>query len=80
MSAQWPTEEHLRFAWIEEGFHRIDNLGKTRNQVAQQAAAEFNTWLTRVRAEAWEEGREAGRSDTHDHPAPNPYQQEESRT
>ena len=35
--------------------------------------AKFDAWLADIRAAAWEEGREAGRSDTHDHPAPNPH-------
>lgn len=34
---------------------------------------DFGAWLADIRAAAWEEGREAGRSDTHDHPAPNPH-------
>lgn len=40
------------------------------------AVRDFNTWLADIRAAAWEEGRTAGRSDTHDRPALNPYRTE----
>ena len=39
----------------------------------EAAFRDFDAWLAAERAAAWEEGRTAGRSDTHDHPAPNPH-------
>ena len=55
MSAQWPTEGHFRTAWIEQRLHLVINLGRPQNEIAREAAAEFDTWLARVRAEAWQE-------------------------
>lgn len=71
-----PTADRVRRAWVW-GEERVENT--SRPEVGPVVTWEregnrlFGEWLRGIQAEAWEEGREAGRSDTHDRPAPNPY-------
>ena len=64
---------NLRDAWIGHSLSALRAPGTTSRQVSDNAARAFDTWLADILAAAWEEGRTAGRSDTHDHPAPNPH-------
>lgn len=63
----------LRDAWARYVY--ADTRPRYRNTVEMEREAfrDFDAWLADSRAAVWEEGRTAGRSDTHDHPAPNPY-------
>lgn len=64
---------NIRDAWIGYNFSAHPTPEGTLLEIADRAAGAFDTWFADIRAAAWEEGREAGRSDTHDHPAPNPH-------
>lgn len=66
---------NLRDAWIGHSLSALCAPGTTSRQVSDSAARVFDAWLDQQRTGAWEEGRTAGRSDTHDHPAPNPYEE-----
>ena len=57
-----PTTEDVRFIWI------VSQTGCT-------ARAEFDRWLNEVKAEAWEEGADAGYVDAllGQEPLRNPY-------
>lgn len=66
---------NLRDAWIGHSLSALRAPGITSRQVSDSAARAFSEWLDQQRAAAWEEGRTAGRSDTHDRPAPNPYKE-----
>lgn len=65
----------IRDAWIGHILSARRAPGTTSRQVSDNAARAFDEWLADIRAAAWEEGRTAGRSDTHDRPAPNPYEE-----
>ena len=67
------STRNIRGAWIGYNFSTRPAPDGTLLQITENAAGDFDTWLDGIRAAAWEEGREAGRSDTHDRPAPNPH-------
>lgn len=65
----------LRSMWIRRAVDgvELDQRGIAGFTAAVVTSHKFDAWLADIRAAAWEEGRTAGRSDTHDHPAPNPH-------
>lgn len=69
----------LRDAWARYACSGTRPWYRNTAEMEREAFQCFDTWLADIRAAAWEEGRTAGRSDTHDHPAPNPYREEEDQ-
>lgn len=52
----------IRDAWIGQSLSAGRAHGTTSRQISDNAARDFDTWLSDIRATAWKEGREAGRS------------------
>lgn len=53
-----PTTEQVRGFWASDG--KYQPAAKSYDE--QESAAEFDRWLNQVRAEAWDEGYDAGRN------------------
>ncbi len=67
MSDYTPTTEEVR-----DAFSWRDGVG------GQSYEADFDRWLTEVKAQAWEKGYTQGNNDMYngDYPTPNPYRQQ----
>ena len=76
-----PTTEDVKQRWLEA--HRVPaSLGSEQiGHLRQQRLAEFDVWLAKVKADAWDDGSEAGAEHIDSgHPGDllNPYWQEAS--
>ena len=79
MSDYTPTTEEVREAYGEQtNFRR--HASQTFTQVFEEEDGEFDRWLAEVKAQAWEEGSQAGYDLAMGvSNAPNPYRQEEEQ-
>ncbi len=48
-------------------FMYVENAVKWRKLTVTEAAEEYNFWLNNIKAQAWEEGFDAGERDVHEH-------------
>lgn len=65
MSEYIPTTEEVRDVYQSRLIQTGTNIFALIDE--EQADAEFDRWLAGVKAEAWEEGFDAGERDVHEH-------------
>lgn len=75
MSDYTPTEDLVKTAWHQYATAADASRARLRGD-DENPSDEFDRFVARVKAEAWNEGYAAGQAD-HDCDATNPYREEE---